>query len=137
MIRVICVGKIKEKWIKAGVDEFLKRIKRFSKIEVIELKDSDVEKEGEKILSLLKNQPVLLDEKGKRLSSKEFSQFIKYKDIDFIIGSSNGTSNNLKDNIRDKISISDMTFTHEMARLFLIEQIYRGFTINKNIPYHK
>lgn len=142
MIKLICVGKIKEQYIKEGTAEFLKRLQAFTKLEVIELKDSTLEKEAQEIVSKLKNETVfLLDEHGREYESIDFAEFLKKerdneKDIVFIIGGPNGLHDSLKAKYRS-IALSRMTFTHEMARLFFLEQLYRAFSILKNMPYHR
>lgn len=132
MIKLICVGKTKESFVKEGVSEFAKRIDRF---EIIEVKDSNPKKEAEEIVSKIKNEKVfLLDEKGKEYTSEEFSSLVKKEMIDknlvFVIGGPSGFSEELK-NKYPKIALSKMTFTHELARLFFVEQLYRALTKNK------
>jgi 23S rRNA (pseudouridine1915-N3)-methyltransferase len=142
MIKLICIGKVKESWIKEGIEEFVKRISAFARFEVVEIKDSNKEKEANEISSKIKNEKVFLfDEKGKEYSSPEFSQFLKTeimntKDIAFVIGGPEGLSEQIKSKY-PRIALSKMTFTHEMARLFFIEQLYRAFMINNNRSYHK
>jgi len=133
MTKLICVGKVKEPYIKEGINEYAKRLNRF---EIIEIKDSNPEKESKEIISEIKNEKVyLLDEKGKELDSHEFSELIKKGDkLAFVIGGPDGFDENLKKKY-PSIALSKMTFTHEMARLFFVEQLYRASTKNKN--YHK
>jgi len=138
-IKLITIGKIKEKYIQEGISEYLKRLSLFCKLEIIELKDEGIEKESAKLEKYLGENSYILDEKGKQLSSEEFSGFLKNKDdIIFIIGGHNGISEKIKSNPKAKlISLSKMTFSHEMARIFLMEQIYRGFMILNNRKYHR
>ena len=157
-IRILAIGKIKEPYLKQGIDEYLKRIKPYCQIEVVEvndepvndnLKDADIERvknlEGEKILKLLKPQDYLisLDLNKKQLTSEEFAKYIEDKlvlggsTINFVIGGSYGLSDALKKRANDAISLSNMTFLHQMTRLILLEQIYRAFKINRNETYHK
>lgn len=136
-IRIIVVGKVKEKNIQALINEYLKRLKPYAKIELIELRDKGLEKEAKDINKYLNINSFILDEKGKEHSSIEFSELInKKQDITFVIGSPNGIHSSLKKKNK-LISLSRMTFTHEMARLFLIEQIYRSMMILNNKKYHK
>ena len=157
-IRILAIGKIKEPYLKQGIDEYLKRIKPYCQIEVVEVndepvndnpKDADIERvknlEGEKILKLLKPQDYLisLDLNKKQLTSEEFAKYIEDKlvlggsTINFVIGGSYGLSDTLKKRANDAISLSNMTFLHQMTRLILLEQIYRAFKINRNETYHK
>jgi len=136
-IKIIVIGKVKEKSIHELINEYLKRLKPYTKIEIIELKDKGLEKEAENILPYLGNNSFILDERGKEYTSIGFSELInKNQDIIFIIGSAEGISESLKKKA-NLISLSKMTFTHEMARLFLIEQIYRSMMILNNREYHK
>ena len=135
-IRIIAVGKVKEKWIQEGINEFLKRLSAFTKVEVIELKDEGVEKEGDKIMKYLDKECYVLDETGEEKTSAELASLMKDKDVNFVIGGHDGTSEKIKKNAR-LISLSKLTFTHEMCRLFLVEQIYRGFMILNNRRYHR
>ncbi|MFH2021622.1 MAG: 23S rRNA (pseudouridine(1915)-N(3))-methyltransferase RlmH [archaeon] len=141
-IKIICVGKPKEKAITMLENELLKR----TKIEISETKDSNINKEGEKIIELLdktENKFIfILSEEGKQFSSVELSQKLQKislegKQILFIIGGPYGLSDAVKKKADIVLSLSKMTFTHEMARLFLIEQIYRAVSIIENKKYHK
>ena len=154
-IKIIALGKIKEKYIKSGVDEFLKRLTPYCSVEVIEvnpleikdenLTDKVLQAEGEKILSYIKPTDYLItmEIKGKEFSSEEFAQKIEEltnngtQEIVFVIGSSCGIGKNVSDRANLKMSMSKMTFLHEFARLILTEQIYRAFKIIKKETYHK
>lgn len=157
-IRILAIGKIKENYLKEGIQEYLTRIKPYSQIEIIEFPDapvkdnpslSEIEKvkelEGKKLFNFLKNDDyvISLDLNKKELDSVEFSKYIMDKMvlgrslITFIIGGSYGLSDELKKRANDSISLSKMTFLHQMTRLILLEQIYRGFKIYKNETYHK
>ena len=157
-IRIIAIGKIKETYLKLGIEEYLKRIKPYSQIEIIEVNDepvrdnpsdSEIEivknKEGQKVLKLLKDNDYLisLDLGKKQLKSSDFARFLEEKFvlgnslITFVIGGSYGLSDELKNRANDSISLSEMTFLHQMTRLILLEQIYRAFKINRNETYHK
>ena len=154
-IKIIALGKIKEKFLKEGIDEFLKRLRPYSPIEIIELlpveiKDENLtqkalEQEAEKILALIKPNSfvITLEILGKQLSSEEFAEKIQeitnsgISELVFIIGSSCGIAPILSQRADFKLSFSKMTFLHQFARLILIEQIYRAFKILKNETYHK
>ena len=154
-IKIIALGKIKEKFLKDGIDEFLKRLTPYASIEVIELtpieiKDENLiervlEQEGEKILSLIKPQSyvITLEIQGKMLSSEELAEKIEYLtndgigEIIFVIGSSCGIAKSVSARANFKLSMSKMTFLHQFARLILVEQIYRAFKIIKKETYHK
>lgn len=133
------MGKIKEAYLRGGLEEFLKRLKPYIDLEIIEIKDEGKEKESKKFLDLLGNNTFILDAEGKAFSSEEFSSFLKTnrdEKITLIIGGHDGFSDELKKKAQ-KISLSKMTFTHEMTRLILVEQIYRSCMIQANKPYHK
>ncbi|MBI4154549.1 23S rRNA (pseudouridine(1915)-N(3))-methyltransferase RlmH [Candidatus Woesearchaeota archaeon] len=136
MIKILTIGKVKDRNIKILIEEFLKRLKKFYKVEFFELKNE------EQILKQLKEGYIVAcDENGLQLSSKEFSNFIKEKTIEkdliFIVGDENGLSNNIKEKTNFLLSFSKMTFLHDMFKLILVEQIYRAFTIIKGMEYHK
>lgn len=157
-IRIMCIGKIKEAFLKEGINEYLSRLKPYCKLEIIEVDDepirdnpnsSDIkkaiDKEGGRILKKLKNSDYLisLDLNKKELNSETFADFLMKKieisnsNLTFVIGGSYGLSDSLKQRANDSISLSQMTFTHQMTRLILLEQIYRSFKILNNEVYHK
>lgn len=154
-IKIIALGKIKEKYLKIGIDEFLKRLTPFAQINVCEinpieikdinLKDKILLQEGEKILSEIKPTDfvITLEIKGKEFSSEEFAKEIDNlinsgtAEIVFVIGSSYGLGKNVSARANLKMSMSKMTFLHEFARLILVEQLYRAFKILKGETYHK
>ena len=156
-IKIYAIGKIKEQYLKDGINEYLKRISPYSSIEVVEVNDSkvkenpnqsDIEKakneEGERVLKLIKNDYLIgLDMNKKEFTSEEFAGFLYKKlveggsNISFVIGGSYGLSDALKDRCNTSISLSKMTFLHQMTRLILLEQIYRAFKILNNETYHK
>lgn len=157
-ISLICVGKIKEKHFISAVDEYRKRLSRFCKLEVIEVKDeaipdkpSDVEKmtvierEAERIKSKLpKNAYIIsLCIEGRQYTSEEFAETLNTLAVEgishivFIIGGSLGLSDDIKNISSLKLSFSKMTFPHQLMRVVLAEQVYRAFTINNGITYHK
>jgi 23S rRNA (pseudouridine1915-N3)-methyltransferase len=133
-IKIISVGRVKEKYIRDGIEEYLKRLRPYCKLEIIELKDEGVEKEAERIEKYLDDNTFILDEAGKEMNSKEFSNLFKDGAITFVVGGPEGVSKKLKGK---RISLSKMTFTHEMARLFLLEQIYRSYMIITDRKYHR
>lgn len=154
-IKIITLGKIKEKFLKDGVDEFIKRLTPYTSIEIVELtpieiKDENLiqkvlDQEGEKILSNIKpdSYVITLEILGKQLSSEDFASKINeitnsgISELVFVIGSSCGLSQTVSQRADFKLSISKMTFLHQFARLLLVEQIYRAFKILKNETYHK
>ncbi len=155
-ISLICVGKIKKKYVKEFIDDYMKRCNKYSKIEIIELKDEVLKDESEQgTLNLLNEEEkriskylqensykICLAIEGKSVSSEEFAKVIETgfnnnAHIQFIIGGSYGISENLKKLCDVKISFSKMTFPHQLMRGYLLEQIYRSFKINNNESYHK
>lgn len=145
MIKILCVGKIKERYLEELINDYLKRIKKYHKIEIQELKDDINYIKEIKSLELAINQKdynIALDMKGKNLSSLEFSEIIKKtlifnSNITFIIGGSNGLNESIKNKCNLVISFSDLTFPHGLFRGILLEQIYRAFKIINNEAYHK
>ena len=154
-IKIIALGKIKEKFLKDGIDEFLKRLTPYASVDIIELapveiKDENLtqkalEQEAEKILANIKpdSYVITLEILGKQLSSEDFAQKINeitvsgISELIFVIGSSCGISPSVSQRANFKLSISKMTFLHQFARLLLVEQIYRAFKILKKETYHK
>lgn len=157
-ISIITVGKLKEKYLKLGIDEYTKRLSSYSKIEIIEVPDekapevlSEAEmlqvkkKEGERILAKVPTDAhvIALAIEGKQKSSEELADTIdklgtygKSK-VTFIIGGSLGLSDEVLNRADDKLSFSKMTFPHQLMRLILVEQVYRAFRIMRGEPYHK
>jgi 23S rRNA (pseudouridine1915-N3)-methyltransferase len=131
MIELIFIGKTRERFLQSGIEEYLKRLKRFTKLQVTELKSLDSFQK--------KNFLIIFDVKGRLYSSEDFAQVFKQlnKDITLLLGDENGLTDKIKKEADLIISISPMTFTHEFARLIIIEQIYRAFTIINNLKYHK
>lgn len=151
MIRIICVGKVKEKFYKEAIEEYLKRLTKYTKLEIIEVSDVDfdnkdivLEREKENILKILndKDYIITLEIEGKQMSSIDFSKkidniFLNNSNITFIIGGSYGLHKDIKDMSNYALSFSEFTFPHQMFRIVLLEQIYRAFKIQKNESYHK
>lgn len=157
-IKLICVGKVKEKFYVDAIKEYSKRLGAYTSLEIVEVPDEKTpdkaseainlqikEKEGNAILSKIKVNDfvMLLDIKGKMYSSEELSQTLENYMIDgksefiFIIGGSLGVSQQVKQRANALISFSKMTFPHQLMRVIFLEQIYRSFKIMKNEPYHK
>lgn len=148
MIKIICIGKIKEKYFKDAIKEYQKRISKYSKLEIIELPDYNYDKEktiyeeGKNILSKIseKDYVVTLEISGNKLDSIELSKFIDSnisKNIVFVIGGSYGLSRDVIKRSNYKLSFSNLTFPHQLFRVILLEQIYRSFKIINNESYHK
>ena len=144
MIKLICVGKLKEKYLVEFIEDYYKRINKYHKFEIIELKDSNIKDEGNEIIKNIKNSEfvVSLEILGNKLNSVEFSKKIdnwlmNYSNITFVIGGSDGIDNIVKVRSNYKLSFSDMTFPHGVFRGILLEQIYRSFKILNNETYHK
>ena len=140
-IRIIVVGRLKEAYLREGIAEYEKRLRPFCKLEIIELRDEGLKKEGERLEKYLGPGTYVMDAAGREMDSPAFSKLVSpggtsAASLSFIIGSAEGIEERIKQKAR-LISLSKMTFTHEMCRLFLIEQIYRGFMIGQNRPYHK
>lgn len=157
-IKLICVGKLKEKYLDDGIKEYLKRISAYSDIEVIEVADERIpenpslaeetivkSKEGRRILDKVKQDDymILLDVQGKELDSIQFAERIEdcmingKSTIDFVIGGSLGHGEDVLTRANARISFSQMTFPHQLMRLILVEQIYRTFKIIRHETYHK
>jgi 23S rRNA (pseudouridine1915-N3)-methyltransferase len=151
MIRIVCVGKIKESYFNDAIKEYVKRISKYHQIEIIEIEDVGIndkkvvlKKEQEKILKVInpKDYIITMEIEGKEESSIEFSKrinniFNERSSITFIIGGSYGLGDEIKNLSNYKLSFSKMTFPHQLFRVILLEQIYRAFKINNNEEYHK
>lgn len=144
MIKIICIGKIKEKYLKDAIEDYLIRISKYHKIKIIELPDTTIDREGEEILKYLDNKDYIISLaiEGNQLSSIELSEkidrtFINYPNITFIIGGSNGIREDIKQKSNYLLSFSKLTYPHGLFRVILLEQIYRSFKILNNETYHK
>lgn len=152
MIRIIFVGRVKERWLKEVVDEYVKRISSFARIQIDEVKDEKImgkdeeaikKKEGERILNLIKDDFVIgLDVEGRSLESEAFAKALKdagdeHKRLTFVVGGALGLSKDVLKRCDMKLSLSRMTMTNQMVRLLLIEQIYRAFMIMAGRQYHR
>ena len=156
-IKLICIGKIKEKYLKDAILEYSKRLLKYCKLEIIEINDEPIPDnlnnkitenikniEGNKILTYLKNSYVIsLDLKGKQYTSEEFSEKLENiklnfnSEISFVIGGSLGLSDVVLSKSNELICFSKMTFPHQLIRVFLLEQIFRAFKISNNETYHR
>lgn len=156
-IQIICVGKLKETYLKSAIEEYSKRLSRYCKLEIVELPDEKIpeklnvnlaneikSKECDNILRHIKKDSyvIALDLKGKQFTSEEFSSEIEKismstSNITFIIGGSLGLTNELLNLCHQKICFSKMTFPHQLIRVFLLEQIFRAFKISNGETYHR
>lgn len=154
---VVCIGKLKDAYLRDGVAEFVKRMRPYGGITITELNESKigdkpsdadrkqvVDEEGERLLKAVPKNAytVLLDVYGKTMYSEDLAKTVAKLEVDgvsdmaFIIGGAFGVSEALRQSVNYKLSFSPMTFTHQMVRLLLVEQIYRASKINRNEPYH-
>lgn len=156
-IQLICIGKIKEDYLKNAIEEYRKRLSKYCKLEILELPDEKIpdklnstlsdeikQKECSNIIKHLKKSSyiIALDLGGKQLTSEEFSEKLQNlsmtnSNITFIIGGSLGLTNELLNCCQEKLCFSKMTFPHQLIRVFLLEQIFRGFKIAHNETYHR
>ncbi|WP_243370277.1 23S rRNA (pseudouridine(1915)-N(3))-methyltransferase RlmH [Geotalea sp. SG265] len=150
-LKVLWVGKTQEEWVRRGIDEYAGRIGRYMAIDFAEAREEKGaaaeamrEREGERLLKLLPKNArlVLLDERGEQLTSPELARFLESnrdggtQELVFAVGGAYGFSEAFRSRAFKTIALSRMTFTHQMVRIFLLEQIYRGFTIINGEPYH-
>lgn len=153
-ITLLTVGKTEDKYLKEGIEKYFNRLKHYVSFRTIELpelkntkhlsEDQQKEKEAELILKNIAapDHLILLDERGNEFTSVQFSGFLNKKMLGsvqhlvFVVGGPYGFSGKIYDRANDKISLSRMTFSHQMIRLFFVEQLYRAFTILKGEPYH-
>lgn len=152
-ITILAIGKLKEKYFQAAAEEYAKRLKSYVKLEIVELEAESFsedegskikakKKEGERILKFLKKhgnaEIIILDEKGKEFSSKKFAKFLDSIDrhIVIIVGGSLGWDDEIKKQPFMRLSLSQMTYPHELARVILLEQIFRAVAILKGKDYH-
>lgn len=144
MIRILCIGKIKESFYQEAIKEYMKRLSKYHKVIIEELPDSDKQKEEELLLKKInqKDYNIILDIEGKMLNSIELSNHIDKtfqinSNITFIIGGSDGLTEEVKELANFKLSFSKLTFPHQLFRVILLEQIYRSFKILNHETYHK
>ena len=141
-LKIIAVGKVKDRALLQKCEEYAAKIRFDAKIEIIEIKDADKEAEGAKIIDRLNKEKAhvaTLDEHGRTFTSREFARRLAAinKRIVFIIGGPAGLSDKVREAADERIALSSMTFTHEIARMLLLEQVYRALSILKNRKYHK
>ena len=150
-IKIATVGSIKEKFFADAVEEYKKRLGRFCTFSVVEVEEESreknvqkkIDKESERLLSVSSGQLILLDRVGQMVSSEVLAEHLKQSQIDgiseitFIVGGSNGVNEKLKKVCNKVISFGKITFPHQLFRVVLLEQIYRAFSINAGMPYHK
>ena len=150
-LKLLWVGKTQEAWVRAGIEEYAGRARRYCPLEILEAREEKGaqaqvmrEREGERLAKLLPKgaKLVVLDERGEEMSSTEFAAFLSKSrdqgtsDLVFAIGGAFGFNDGFRDQAFKAISLSRMTLTHQMVRVFLLEQIYRGFSIMNGEPYH-
>lgn len=155
-IKLLCVGKIKDKYLEEGIKEYLKRLSKYASVSIEEVADEKIpensnesldnivkEKESNKLLSKIEGYSYLLDVFGEEHTSESFAKELGSiidkgnSKITFIICGSLGPSEKLRKSVNERISLSRLTFTHQMTRLIILEQIYRCFKINNHETYHK
>lgn len=149
-IKLVCVGNLKEKFWVDSCEEYIKRLGRFCKVKVLSLEEQNkleqveriINQEGKEILSNIEGFPILLDIKGSLVTSEDVASIIQDKSlisstITFVIGGSYGVSQEVKEKIPTKISLGRITLPHNLARVVLLEQVYRAFMINGGGKYHK
>ena len=153
-INIVCIGKIKDKYIKDGIDEFRKRLSKYVNLSVIELAEENdnrsvdyaITRETDRIIDTVikksKSYNILLDLKGEMKTSEEMALKLEKisltnSEINFIIGGSNGVGDKLRQIVDCRLKFSSMTFPHQLMRLIFFEQLYRWLGINNNIKYHK
>lgn len=144
MIKILCVGKIKETFYQEAIKEYMKRLSKYHKVVIEELPDSTKQKEEELLLKKInsKDYNIVLDIDGAMLNSIELSNhldktFLNHSNITFIIGGSDGLTDKVKQMANFKLSFSKLTFPHQLFRVILLEQIYRSFKIQNHETYHK
>lgn len=152
-IRIIAPGKIKEKWLKDGIAEYIKRLSGYAEVEITEVPDSPdsipeaegIRREGEQILSKISDKDLVwvMDLHGKKVTSEELSEYL-IEDMEkggakitVVIGGSCGIFEEIRQRAQRKISFGDITLTHQMTRLVLVEQLYRAYKIARGEKYHK
>lgn len=154
-IRLLCVGRLSEAYLRDGTEEFLQRVRRYLPADVVELKEEKIggrrpdiarirEREGERLLAKVSDGAclIVLDERGRGMTSPQLADFLEEHMVhatpalDFVIGGPYGVSDAVRQRAALVLSLSKMTLTHQMVRLFLLEQLYRAMTIVRNEPYH-
>lgn len=145
-VTVLCVGKIKERYLTDGIAEYAKRLSRYCEFSVAEIPDyadaNAVKKESDGLLAKIRGYCILLDLKGKMVTSPELSEimdkaYLTSPEITFVIGGSEGVDERVRARADERIAFGKVTYPHQLMRLILTEQIYRAFNISANTPYHK
>lgn len=143
MIRIVAVGRMKDRHLAALLEDYVKRIRPLAAVEVVELRDSDPGREGRDMVSRLGSAKgselvVALDERGESVTSRELSTLLgKHGGIAFLVGGADGLGPDVTARADRTLRLSSLTLTHEMARVLLAEQIYRGLSILRGLPYHR
>ncbi|MBO4494438.1 MAG: 23S rRNA (pseudouridine(1915)-N(3))-methyltransferase RlmH [Clostridiales bacterium] len=152
-LRIVCAGKIKEKWLADGISEYVKRLSKYTRVEIVEVADSPdtlptaqaLDQEGKRMLSKIGagDYVVVMDLHGKQMTSEEWAEHMISgfekggAELVIVIGGSCGLSPEVIARANERLCLSKMTFTHQMTRLIILEQVYRGFKIHNNEKYHK
>jgi 23S rRNA (pseudouridine1915-N3)-methyltransferase len=139
MIRVIVVGRLKAKWAQLADEDYRKRLSRFTKLELVEIADSNPEREGKAMLSKLGQEPLICcDPNGESWTSEDLSRRLgEHGSLSFCIGGPDGLSRDVLAAGRESFAFGRVTLPHELARVTLLEQLYRGYTILGGHPYHR
>jgi len=139
VIRLIVVGKLKAKWARLADEDYTRRISRFARFEVVELADSDPEREGQQILQRLGQEALICcDRRGENWSSEEIAARLgAHGSLSFCIGGPEGLSDAVRSRATETLAIGRVTLPHELARVVLLEQVYRGYSILGGHPYHR
>ena len=152
-LSIVCAGKIKEKWLSDGIAEYIKRLSKYTSVDIIEVADAPdsipvaqaLDQEGKRMLAKIRPGAyvIVMDLHGKEMTSEKWSELIKAgfekggAELTIVIGGSNGLSPELVARANERVCLSPMTFTHQMTRLIVLEQVYRGFKIASGEKYHK
>lgn len=144
-LRLVVVGKLKEKFFASACDEYIKRLSRFIPVEICEIKDrpdGGMAAESSDILAAAKGTVILADIAGSDMSSEQFSHYLtasfeRSDEVSFVIGGSCGVDERVRSRADKRVSFGKMTYPHNLMRVIALEQIYRAFTIKEGMPYHK
>jgi len=143
MIRIVAVGKMKDRRLAALLEDYLQRIRALAPVEVVELKDQDPEKEGRAMVAKLgsargRGHVVALDERGEDVTSRDLARLLgEHGGLSFLVGGADGLGSAARERADRTLRLSSLTLTHEMARTLLAEQVYRGLSILRGKPYHR
>lgn len=142
-LKIVCVGKASKQFCRDGCDEYIKRLKPYYDVGVVEISEQPtVKKECDELLKRVGDSYVLMDINGEQPTSSDFAEFIKTEtersdELTFVIGGSDGVDDRIRAGAKRRISFGRVTYPHQLARLLLLEQLYRAATIIKGTPYHK